>query len=60
MALKTNLEGRTAVITGASEGIGKSAAKLLASEGVHLILSDRNNVLLDELKKEIKKNLRFL
>ena len=54
MALETNLRGRSAVITGASEGIGRATAKLLASEGANLILTDRNADRLAELKTKLE------
>ena len=53
MALETNLRGRSAVITGASEGIGRATAKLLASEGANLILTARNADRLAELKTKL-------
>lgn len=36
-----NLKGKTALITGASKGIGRSIASLLAQEGVHVGLISR-------------------
>ena len=36
-----NLRGRTALITGASKGIGRAAAEALAEEGVNVILVSR-------------------
>jgi len=54
MALETNLSGKTAVITGASEGIGRATAELLAAEGVHLHLSARNADRLGELKEALE------
>ena len=38
----TQLEGRTALITGASRGIGAAVAVVLAQEGVHLALASRS------------------
>ena len=35
------LEGKTAIITGASRGIGEAIAKLLAQQGAHVIVSSR-------------------
>ena len=36
-----NLKGKTALITGASQGLGARFAQLLASEGVTVILAAR-------------------
>ena len=49
-----SLEGRTALITGASRGIGASAAKLLAREGAHVILIARTVGGLEAVDDEIK------
>jgi NAD(P)-dependent dehydrogenase (short-subunit alcohol dehydrogenase family) len=40
--------GRTAVITGAADGIGRAAAIRLAGMGLHVLLADRNAQGLDE------------
>ncbi len=48
------LENKTALITGASKGIGRATAWLFAQEGAHVILLARNLNLLEELKKEIE------
>jgi len=42
-----NLRGKTALITGASKGIGRSAAEVLAEEGVNVILVSRTQADLD-------------
>ena len=39
-SMDLNINGRVAVITGASTGIGLATAKLLDAEGVHLVLTD--------------------
>ncbi|HEU4838413.1 MAG TPA: SDR family NAD(P)-dependent oxidoreductase [Micavibrio sp.] len=49
-----SLEGKTALITGASRGIGASTAKLLAREGAHVILIARTVGGLEAVDDEIK------
>ncbi|HET7594647.1 MAG TPA: SDR family NAD(P)-dependent oxidoreductase, partial [Stellaceae bacterium] len=48
------LEGRTALVTGASMGIGRAIAVTLAAEGVKLAVVARRRALLDELAREIE------
>jgi NAD(P)-dependent dehydrogenase (short-subunit alcohol dehydrogenase family) len=52
--MELGLKGRTAVITGASKGIGRAIAKGLAAEGVNLVLLARGKELLDKAADEIK------
>ena len=47
------LKGKTALVTGASQGIGRCIAKMLAAEGVKLCIAARRTNLLDDLAKEI-------
>jgi 3-oxoacyl-[acyl-carrier protein] reductase len=47
------LTGRTALVTGASMGIGRAIAKGLAAEGVKVAIAARRRNLLDELANEI-------
>lgn len=47
------LEGKTAVITGASSGIGRAAARLFAREGARLVVTARRGAELDTLVAEI-------
>ncbi len=47
------LQGRTALVTGASAGIGRAVAKALALEGVRLAITARRAGLLEELCTEI-------
>ena len=49
------LTGKTALITGASMGIGEHVAETLAAEGVHLHLTARSAEKLETLKAEIAK-----
>ncbi len=44
-----NLGGKTALVTGASRGIGASIARELAREGVHVCLAARDKAKLDEI-----------
>ena len=52
--MNTNLRNKTVIITGASSGIGFSAAKLFAEEGANVVLAARSTGKLDELEKELK------
>ena len=47
------LNGKTALVTGASMGIGRAIAKGLAAEGVKLCVTARRRELLDQLVQEI-------
>ncbi|TMQ93056.1 SDR family oxidoreductase [Actinomadura soli] len=51
--MRTGLQGRTALVTGASRGIGKAIAIALAAEGANVVLSSRRQEALDEAAKEI-------
>lgn len=48
-----NLEGKVALITGATGGIGKEIVKTLAKEKTRLILTGRRLSILEDLKKEM-------
>jgi 3-oxoacyl-[acyl-carrier protein] reductase len=48
-----NLRGKTALITGASKGIGRGAAEVLAEEGVNVILVSRTQADLDAVRDNI-------
>jgi len=48
------LEGRTALITGASRGIGAAVAKRFAAEGAQVILLARSQASLEEVDDEIR------
>jgi NAD(P)-dependent dehydrogenase (short-subunit alcohol dehydrogenase family) len=47
-----SLEGKVVVVTGASSGFGKGAARRLAEEGASLVLAARRGALLDDLRLE--------
>jgi NAD(P)-dependent dehydrogenase (short-subunit alcohol dehydrogenase family) len=50
------LEGKVAVITGGSAGIGLAAAKRFAAEGAHVFITGRRQAELDKAVKEIGAN----
>ena len=47
------LKGKTALVTGASQGIGRTTARLLASEGVTVVGVARRHALVEDLTTEI-------
>ncbi len=47
------LEGKVAIVTGASSGIGRAIAALFAASGAHVIVGARRHELLDALVGEI-------
>src|ERR1700719_3698434 len=51
------LEGKVAVITGGSTGIGLAAAKLFVNEGAYVFITGRRQKELDEAVKAIGKNV---
>lgn len=52
--MQLKLDGKTALITGASQGIGEGIAKAFADEGVNLHLTARNVDNLERIKGEIE------
>ena len=52
--LSGRLQGRVALITGASRGIGAAVARLFAEEGAHIIAVARTEGALEELDDDIK------
>jgi NADP-dependent 3-hydroxy acid dehydrogenase YdfG len=47
------LDGKTAVVTGASSGIGETTARLLASKGCNIVLAARREERLESLTSEL-------
>lgn len=48
------------LITGASSGIGRDMARYLSSKGFDLVLSGRNRVKLEKLKRELNTNIQIV
>ena len=55
--MELGIAGKTALVTGASIGIGRGIATALAREGVKLAVVARRRNLLEELEKELKTKL---
>lgn len=51
--MELNLNGRTALVSGASKGVGKGVARALAAEGVNLVLLARGTVDLEHTAHDI-------
>lgn len=51
--MNLDLQGKTVLITGASQGIGRAAAMAFAREGCNLCLAARSAERLDDVRKEI-------
>ena len=49
-----HLKGRTALVTGASRGIGVYIARALATEGMNLVLAARSAAPLEKVRDEVK------
>jgi len=53
MAAASGLQGKSAIVTGASRGIGLATARLFAAEGAHVVLVGRDAARLDDAAASI-------
>src|SRR5215813_8404891 len=53
LTMKLGLEGRSALVTGASKGIGREIALQLAEEGMNLAITARSAADLDQVRNDI-------
>lgn len=56
MTASKHLEGQTAIVTGASSGIGRAIAEHLGEAGAHVFLSGRTASSMEESKKRIEES----
>ena len=56
MGIEVNFEGKIALVTGASSGLGARFAKVLAMAGAQVVLASRRTERLKELRAEIESN----
>src|SRR5690349_1971774 len=60
MGYGMNLSGRTALLTGATGGLGRAIARSLSGRGAKLLLSARKQEALEELANELPGEHRVL
>jgi len=53
--MKSTFQGKTAIVTGAGSGIGRSLAEAFAAEGTNVVLAARSVGTLNELAQELRK-----
>lgn len=56
--MNLDIEGKTALVTGGDSGMGLETAKILASEGVHVMLSDIEADQLEQAAQKVKEHAR--
>ena len=59
MKMKDDLIGKNALITGASSGIGKDIAYIMAEKGINLVLLARREEALVKIKKDLESNFKI-
>jgi len=51
--MELNFDGRTALVTGASQGIGRTTARMLALAGVNVVAVARRITLVEQVANEV-------
>ena len=59
MKMKDDLIGKNALITGASSGIGKDIAYIMAEKGINLVLLARREEALIKINKDLESNFKI-
>ena len=54
MDLSTELNGKTAIVTGAGQGMGRAVSNLLASRGANILINDINHVSAEETVRDLR------
>ena len=57
--MKLNFSGKTALVTGSSEGIGLATAELLLEEGAQVIINGRTDTKLQMIAAQLRKKFSF-
>ena len=52
--MNLELNGKVAIVGGASKGLGRACAEVLAEEGARLVICSRNTADLDKAAQEIR------
>ncbi len=54
MDFSTELNGKTAIVTGAGQGMGRAVSNLLASRGANILINDINQISAEETVRDLR------